>query len=83
MLSTCVQPMDNLRTNHGETCVRSSTIDEHVDQLLRELCEQPTDTPQVTHSYTRHSSTPIITNLPLAEQKFYPVSTGPIIRTTK
>lgn len=83
MPNTCVKPMDNQGMNQGTTCAGSSTVLPLISLLLTPLCEQPTGTPRFPDSFTVIQSTPKIANLPLVEQKFYPVSTGPIIRTTK
>lgn len=83
MRKACVKGMENLWMTTRKTSARPSTHFIKAIYSWYRVWVQPVVFQPFTHKYPRVSSTAKIAYLPLVEQKFYPVSTGPIIRATK
>lgn len=82
MPNACVKLWENLRKAAGKTCWYLSPAFHHGFVLANNTCEQADFIPTFTRTFPPTLSTRKIAVSPLVEQKFYPVSTGPIISIT-
>lgn len=78
----CVLAVEKLLTTGRKTWWQLSPAFVSALHPMNTLCEQPLIFPTVTRKLPPRISTPKRTILPLFEQKFYPVSTAPIISIT-
>jgi hypothetical protein len=82
MRRPCANMGENLGTIGRKTWAHLSPLMRTTLSTTYLQCEQPTYFPQVVH-YSPPALSPLKYRiLPLIEQKFYPVSTAPIISTT-
>jgi hypothetical protein len=82
MPNTCVKLWDNRWEMLGKSWGRLSTKSRFRRKQLAYPCEQPPFVPSVIQGFPRQLFTQNIVFSPLIEQKFYPVSTAPIISIT-
>lgn len=82
MPNTCVLFVENLLTTGRKTCSQVSPSFVEVTAAANASCEQPQVFPILTRLFPPSLSTRKNPFSPLIEQKFYPVSTAPIISIT-
>lgn len=83
MRNACAELVQNLRIATGTTCARLSTFG-NTSRISPTLAgAQPVVIRAFTHRHAQLISTANLSFLPLFEHYLYPVSTPPIIRTTK
>lgn len=83
MLSINGKTVEYLFTLTGQACVRTSTMLHRAVPAIRTHGAQADLLPNFVPTFTQYISPPKINLSPLVEYIFYPVSTAPIINSTK